>query len=259
MHPILFQIGFLTIYSYGLMIAIGIMVGLFLARRQAVREGINPDKIMDIAFYVLLVALIGSRLLYVLMNFGEYADDPLKILKIWEGGLVFFGGLLPAAAMGIWYAKRHGLPLWQMTDIFAPSIAIGHAFGRIGCFLAGCCYGRPSTLPWAVTFTDYRSLAPQGIPLHPVQLYGSLSLFALFIFLLVLRKKRTFYGEIFWSYAFCYSIGRFLFEFWRGDPRGSILAGLLSTSQAISLPLAGISVVMLLYLRKRGRVGNVNR
>lgn len=259
MHPVLFQIGVLTIYSYGLMIAIGIMVGLFLARRQAAREGIDPDKIMDITFYILLVALIGSRLLFVLMNFEEYADNPIQIFKIWEGGLVFYGGFLPAAAIGIWYIKRLGLPLWKVTDIFAPSIAIGHAFGRIGCFLAGCCYGRPSTLPWAVTFTDPRSLAPQGIPLHPAQLYSSLGLFALFTFLMFLRKKRTFHGEVFWSYALGYSIVRFFEEFMRGDPRGSILGGLLSTSQAISIPLAGISVVMLLYLRKRGRVGNVRR
>jgi phosphatidylglycerol:prolipoprotein diacylglycerol transferase len=252
MHPILFHIGRLTLYSYGFMIAVGIMVGLFLARRQAAREGIDQDKIIDITFYILLAALIGSRLLFVLMNFREYADNPLTILKIWEGGLVFYGGLLPAAAIGIWYIRRLGLPLWQVTDIFAPSLAIGHAFGRIGCFLAGCCYGEACALPWAVTFTDPRSLAPQGIPLHPTQLYSSLGLLVLFAFLIFLRKKKTFEGELFWSYIFCYSVGRFFLEFLRGDERGSVLGGILSTTQAISIPLAGISVVMFLYLRKRG-------
>ncbi|OGP52636.1 MAG: prolipoprotein diacylglyceryl transferase [Deltaproteobacteria bacterium RBG_13_52_11] len=249
MHPVLFHSGWLTIYSYGFMIALGIMVGLFLARRQAAREGIDPNQIVDITFYVLVAALIGARILFVLMNFKEYADNPINILKIWEGGLVFYGGLVPAAAIGIWYIKRLGLPLWQVADIFAPSVAISHAFGRIGCFFAGCCYGEACALPWAVTFTDPRSLAPQGIPLHPTQLYSSLSLFALFAFLVLLRKRKTFHGELLWLYILCYSIGRFFLEFLRGDPRGNVLGGLLSTAQAISIPLAGISVVMLLYLR----------
>lgn len=259
MHPVLFHMGRLTIYSYGFMIALGIVVGLFLARRQAAREGIDPNQIVDITFYVLVAALIGSRLLFVLLNFGEYADDPVKILKIWEGGLVFYGGFLLAAVIGIWYIKRFGLPLWQVADIFAPSIAISHAFGRIGCFWAGCCYGSACTLPWAVTFTDPRSLALQGIPLHPTQLYSSLSLFALFAFLVLLRKRKTFHGELFWSYALCYSLGRFFLEFLRGDPRGSVLGGFLSTAQAISIPLAGISVVMFLYLRKRGTKRDARR
>jgi phosphatidylglycerol:prolipoprotein diacylglycerol transferase len=252
MHPVLIHIGKLHIYSYGLMIAIGIVVGLFLARQQAAREEIDPDKIIDISFYALVAALIGSRLLFVLMNFAEYADRPLDILKIWEGGLVFYGGLIPAVAIGICYIKRFGLPLWQVTDIFAPSVAIGHAFGRIGCFLAGCCYGKPSTLPWAVTFTDSRTLAPQGVSLHPTQLYSSLGLFAIFAFLIWLRKRKTFHGELLWAYTLAYSIFRFFIEFLRGDPRGSCLGGLLSSAQTIGIFVAGISVVMFLYLRKRG-------
>jgi phosphatidylglycerol:prolipoprotein diacylglycerol transferase len=260
MYPILFKLGPITIYSYGLMIALGIMVGLFLARRQAKREGIDPDKILDITLYVLLAALIGARLLFVFMNFAEYADEPLRILKIWEGGLVFYGGLLPAVAIGIWYIKRLGLPLWQIADILAPSLAIGHAMGRIGCFFAGCCYGGACDLPWAVTFTNPQSLAyPLGEPLHPTQLYSSLSLFALFGFLILLRKKKTFPGELFWTYILCYAFGRFLLEFLRGDPRGGFLGGLLSPAQVIGIPLAGISVAMLLYLRKRGSKRDVRR
>ena len=257
MYPVLFSIGGLNIIkSYGLMIAIGILVGLFVAWRQAAREGIDSNKIIDITFYLLVTALIGSRLLFVLMNFQEYAADPIKIIKIWEGGLVFYGGLLPAVAIGIWYIKRLSLPLWQAADIFAPSVAIGHAFGRIGCFLAGCCYGKPSTLPWAVTFTNPLSLAPQGKPLHPTQLYSSLGLFMIFALLIWLRKKKAFHGELLWSYVLMYSIFRFFIEFLRGDPRGSVLGGILSTTQVISIPLAGISVAMLLYLRKRGSERN---
>lgn len=252
MYPVLLNIGRFNIYTYGVMIALGLLVGVFLARRQAVREGIDPDKIVDVTFYVLLVALIGSRLLFVFMNFQQYAHNPIKALKIWEGGLVFYGGLLPAVAIGIWYIKRIGLPLWPVTDIFAPSVAIGHAIGRIGCFFAGCCYGKACSLPWAVTFKDPRSLAPLGTSLHPTQLYSSISLFLIFAFLIFLRRRKRFHGELFWSYILIYSIVRFLMEFLRGDPRGSVLGGLFSTTQAIGIPLAGISVFMFLYLRKRG-------
>ncbi len=251
MHPILIAIGKFRIYTYGFMVAMGVLVGTVLARRQAKREGIDPDKILDITFYVLVSALIGSRLLFVLMNLQEYAHAPLNALKIWDGGLVFYGGLLPAAAVGIWYIRRIGLPLWQVTDIFAPSVAIGHAIGRIGCFGAGCCYGKVSSLPWAVTFTDPHSLAPLGLPLHPVQLYSSLSLFLIFIVLILLRRRKIFHGEVFWSYTFLYGVVRFLMEFWRGDYRGSIFGGALSITQAISILVAGISVIMWLYLRKR--------
>jgi len=253
MHPVLIAIGKFHIYTYGVMIAIGILVGVFLARRQAAKEGINPDKIIDITFYVLLAALIGSRLLFVLTNLQEYSSDPIKALKIWEGGLVFYGGLLPAVVVGIWYIKKQGLALWQVTDIFAPSVAIGHAFGRIGCFCAGCCYGKACSLPWAVTFKDPRSLAPLGIPLHPTQLYSSLTEFLIFGFLVLLRRRKKFHGELFWSYILVYSVARFLLEYLRGDPRGSVLGGLFSTSQVIGIPLVGISVFMLLYLKKRGR------
>jgi phosphatidylglycerol:prolipoprotein diacylglycerol transferase len=120
------------------MIAIGLIVGVLLARRQAVREGIDPDKILDITFYALITALIGSRLLFVALYIDEYLSNPLRILKVWEGGLVFYGGLLPAVAIGLWYIRKLKLPVWQVADIVAPSIAIGHAFGRLGCFFAGC-------------------------------------------------------------------------------------------------------------------------
>lgn len=252
MYPVLFAFGRFHVYTYDVMVVLGILVGVVLARRQAAKEGIDPNKIVDIAFYALLAALIGSRLLFVLVNLQEYANDPLKSLKIWEGGFVFYGGLLPAVAVGIWYIRRIGLPLWQVVDIFAPSVAVGHAIGRIGCFFAGCCHGMPTSLPWAVMFKDPQSLAPLGVPLHPTQLYSSFSLFSIFAFLVFLRRRKTFHGEIFWSYIFVYSLVRFLLEFLRADPRGSVLGGVLSTAQAIAIPLAGIAVFMLLLLRKRG-------
>jgi phosphatidylglycerol:prolipoprotein diacylglycerol transferase len=137
-HPVLITIGRFHLYTYGAMIALGIFVGLTLAKREATRQGIDANRIFDITFYVLITALIGSRLLYVGLNYEEYLAHPVRILKLWEGGLVFYGGLVPAVAVGLWYMQRHAMPVWQVADIFAPSMAIGHAFGRLGCFFAGC-------------------------------------------------------------------------------------------------------------------------
>jgi phosphatidylglycerol:prolipoprotein diacylglycerol transferase len=148
MYPKLIGIGPLTIHTYGFLIAIGFLIGLWLAVRQATKEGIFPTKIIDLGFYILLAAIIGSRLFFVVINLDHYLRNPLDIFKIWEGGLVFYGGVLLAIPTVIWYVRKNNLALWQTADIFAPSVAIGHVFGRLGCFAAGCCYGKVAqTLP----------------------------------------------------------------------------------------------------------------
>ena len=139
MHPILFKLGPITIYTYGLFIALAFLASIYLAARSAKREGIDSQKIIDLSFYLMLAAIIGSRLLYVLLNFKYYLSAPGAIWQIWEGGLVFYGGLIAAAAVSFIYIRKKGLNLWQITDIFAPSLALGQAIGRWGCFFAGCC------------------------------------------------------------------------------------------------------------------------
>jgi phosphatidylglycerol:prolipoprotein diacylglycerol transferase len=178
------------------------------------------------------------------------------MIKIWEGGLVFYGGVLFAVPVAAWYARRRGLNLWQTADIWAPSAAIGHAVGRLGCFCAGCCYGRPAEgLPWAVTFHAPESLAIQNVPLHPTQIYESALEFLNFVILVMLRKRRTFHGRLFWVYVLNYSVIRSAVEVFRGDEvRGFIVPG-VSISQGISA-LMFIAALVFLFRLRQNRVGS---
>ena len=255
MYPVLIKIGPLTIHTYGFLIAIGFVIALLLAVRQAKKTGFPHESIVDIGFYVLIAGIIGSRIFFVMTNWPYYKNHPVDIVKIWEGGLVFYGGMLFALPAAIWYAKRKGLHLWSTADIWAPSIAIGHAIGRLGCFCAGCCYGTPAKdIPWAVTFTDPESLAILGVPLHPSKLYESAGEFINFFMLILFRRHQSFKGQIFWMYILNYSIIRFVVERFRGDEvRGFIFPG-FSISQGISVLMLITAVVFLVWLkRKKGQ------
>lgn len=255
MFPVLIKIGPLTIHTYGFIIAIGFLVALMFAAREAKRQNIPKEGIVDIGFYALFAGLVGSRLFFVLTNWQRYSEHPIDIVKIWEGGLVFYGGMLFAIPAVIWYARKKGLSLWQAADIWAPSIAIGHAIGRLGCFSAGCCYGTPAEgVPWAVTFTDPESLAIIGVPLHPTQLYESAAEMLNFLVLMTMRRHQSFRGRLFWIYILNYSVIRSVVEMFRGDQvRGFLLPG-FSYSQAISVAMFFTAVVFLFILkRKKGR------
>lgn len=233
------------------MLAAAFFLALALAIRQARKEGITSERIVDLSLYLLVAAIVGSRLLFVFTDLHYYMENPLRIFKLWEGGLVFYGGLILGIPVGIYYIKKHDLPLWKVGDILAPSIAIAQAVGRLGCFSAGCCYGKPSDLPWAVTFRDLDSLARLNIPLHPTQLYESSGTFIIFLFLIFMRKKKSFDGQLFWLYVLLYSILRFFIEFFRGDEiRGMLFGGPLSTSQGIGIPIAIIAIYMFFRLSK---------
>ena len=251
MSPVLFRLGGLSIYAYGFFLALGFVAGAALAIFVARREGIPLERIIDLFFYTVFSAIVGSRLLFVLINFDFFRKNPLNVFRIWEGGLVFYGGLVLAAGVSIAYMWRRRLPIWKMADLFAPSVALGLFFGRIGCFFAGCCYGKEADLPWAVTFTDPNSLARLNIPLHPTQLYDAANGLVIFLFLIWMTRRKTFDGEIFWLLLFLYSVLRFLVEMLRGDPRGFLLDSILSTSQAVGVVLAILSFYMLFYLRRR--------
>ncbi len=252
MHPLLFKIGPVPIYTYGVLVAAGFLLGLGLAVRQGRKEGIPSYKITDLGFYILLSAIVGSRLFFILIHASHYLKNPLEIFKIWEGGLVFYGGFIFAIPTTLWYIKKNALNVWNTGDLFAPSIAVGHAIGRIGCFFAGCCYGRPAEgLPWSVTFTDPQSLARIGVPLHPTQLYESFGEFTIFILLITLRRYKSFQGQLFLTYILFYSVLRFIVEFYRGDPGRGFLTSHLSLSQGISILACLVAVVGLIVLRKR--------
>jgi len=250
MHPILIKLGPFTIYSYGFFLAIGFLLAIVYATREAKRVGVDPQKVSDMAFYLIVSALIGARLLFILTEFHDFVDNPLEVFKIWKGGLVFYGGFIGALLAGIWYVKRNNMPLWKTADIIAPAIALGQSLGRIGCFSAGCCYGREADVPWAVTFTDPNSLARLGVPLHPTQLYESALDLGIFLFLIAFRKRKTFDGQLIWLYTLLYAVARLIVESFRGDPRGFV-GGMLATSQLIGIVMIPISVFMLVRLGRK--------
>ncbi|MEW6571090.1 MAG: prolipoprotein diacylglyceryl transferase [Nitrospirota bacterium] len=252
MHPVLFRFGPVTIHTYGFLVALGFLAGLALAIRHAKKEGVPPNKIVDLGFYVLIAALLGSRLFFVLINAGYYSENPLNIFKIWEGGLVFYGGILFAVPIAIWFVRKNGLGVWKTADIFAPSIALGHAIGRLGCFFAGCCYGKTAeALPWGVIFADPECLAPINIPIHPTQLYESAGELTNFIVLMIFRRYKSFNGQLFMTYLILYSVLRFVVEFFRGDLDRGFIAPHFSVSQGISVLILFAAIAGFIFLRRK--------
>jgi phosphatidylglycerol:prolipoprotein diacylglycerol transferase len=251
MHPVLFEIGFVKIFTYGFMVASGFFVAIQLAVRQGKKEGLDPAKILDLSFYVLIAAIIGARLLYIIVEFKYFVAHPFEVLSFWKGGLVFYGGFIGSALAGWYFMRKHKMPGWKVADVCAPSIAIGQVIGRWGCYFAGCCYGVQTDVPWAIIFSDERSLAPLNIALHPTQIYLSINALLIFSVLVWFRKRKSFDGQLFWLYGILYSIGRFIIEFYRGDERGFAVEDLLSTSQFIGLFALAASVFMLLKLRPK--------
>ena len=248
MYPILIEFGFFKIFTYGLLVATGFLVAILLASSRAEKEGLDSQKVLDLCFYVMVSALLGARLLYVIVEYRYFLDSPLEIFKFWKGGLVFYGGLILGVLISLWYLKRNQMPMWKTADLLAPSIALGQLIGRWGCFFAGCCYGKKTDVAWGVTFTDPRSLAPLEISLHPTQVYLSLNAVFIFIFLMWLSKRKVFDGQILWSYGILYSIGRFLIEYFRGDDRGFPVEQVFSTSQFVGVFVFSFSAFMLLTL-----------
>jgi phosphatidylglycerol:prolipoprotein diacylglycerol transferase len=251
MYPTLLHLGKLTIYTYGFFLALGFLAGIFLAKYEAKRVGEDPDKILDLAFYILIAAIVGSRIFYVATNPKIYLDAPLEMFKIWNGGLVFYGGFIAALITALVYMRIKGMPVWKTTDIMAPSLALGQTLGRLGCFFAGCCFGKTCELPWAVTFNHPDSLAPVGIPIHPTQLYSAITNFLIFIFLFSFRKKIKFDGQLLWIYVFLYGITRSIIEMFRDDFRGELVFGVLSISQATGCLMVILAVIMYVILRNK--------
>jgi len=258
MYPELFRIGSFPINTYGVFLAVAFLCAILIAVKLAARDGLPKEKIYDLCLWMLLASLIGSKLL-MLFTEPEYRDHPLQLLSLdfLRSGGVFYGGFVAAVLTGYFLMKRYNLPWWKTADACAPGIAIGSFFGRQGCFAAGCCWGKPTNLPWGVKFTELGHQIT-GVPtdsyLHPTQLYESFAMFAVFLFLLWLHKRKRFSGQVILAYALLYSIIRFTIEFVRADPRGDIL-GLttltgLSTSQLISV-VVGLSALAILIARWR--------
>ena len=258
MYPILFRIGSFPVNTYGVFLALAFLCAIFVTVRLAARDGLPKEKIYDLCLWLLLSSLAGSKLL-MLFTEPEYRANPklLFSLDFLRSGGVFYGGLIGALLTGFFLMRRWKLSWWKTADACAPGIALGNFFGRQGCFSAGCCWGKPTTLPWGVQFTEAGheiTGVPTGIHLHPTQLYESFAMLIVFFFLLWLHKKKKFSGQVILAYAVIYATVRFLIEFVRDDPRGDVL-GLttltgLSTSQLIGL-VVGIGALILLIVRWR--------
>ena len=254
MHPILFDFGPFTLYTYGVLLAAAYLAGLQFAVVRARTRGLDRQRVLDLGIWIIVGALAGAKLLLLVTDFRHYTQNPRALLDLVRSAGVFYGGLIAAVAVAFIYMWRHRMPLWTTTDAFAPGIALGHAVGRLGCLMAGCCFGRPTSVPWAITFhnpaASLNSDTPLGIPLHPTQLYeAGAELVILGVLLWLERRGRPFPGRTFWSYVLLYAVARFVIEFYRGDLRGTV--GIFSTSQFLSLLLAPLAVVMLVLLSRR--------
>jgi phosphatidylglycerol:prolipoprotein diacylglycerol transferase len=264
MYPELFRIGSFPINTYGVLLALAFLAGLLITAKLASRDGLPRERIYDLGLWMLLAAIVGSKIL-MLVTEPEYRENPLRLfsLDFLRSGGVFYGGFLGAVIVGYFLIRRYKLPWWKTADAFAPGIALGNAIGRQGCFAAGCCWGKPTTLPWGVQFTEAGSKVT-GVPvvdasgaplhLHPTQLYESFGALLIFFFLLWLYRRKRFSGQVILFYAVLYAVLRFTVEIFRDDPRGDIL-GLttltgLSTSQMLSI-IVGIGGLILLIIRWR--------
>ena len=251
MFPILIQFNGFAIHTYGVFVALGVLSGIFLARYEARRLGLDADRVLDLCFYIIVAAIVGSRLFYVATHLDYFMARPLEIFMIWNGGLVFYGGFIGAALVVLIYLWVYRLPLGKTSDIAGLSLPLGHFLGRIGCFFAGCCYGQACELPWAITFTHAKSLAPLNVALHPTQLYHSFSNLFIFLVLFSLRRRKRFDGQIFWLYILFYGVARSVIEFFRGDFRGATVFDMFSISQGIGISSAVVAIVMLIILSRR--------
>jgi phosphatidylglycerol:prolipoprotein diacylglycerol transferase len=252
MCPRLFTIGSFSLPTYGVLVALGFLAGLYLVGRLSRRAGLDADKMTNLGVYVALAAIVGAKLFMILTNLGYYLEQPSRIFSLssLQAGGVFYGGLLAALAVAVWYARSAKLPGLLAADVLAPAVAIGHSIGRLGCFAAGCCWGKPSSLPWAIAFTDPVAHEYVGVPLnihlHPTQLYEAIGTLAVGIFLLRLFGKPHPPGSILGWYLVLYSSFRFGVEFLRADTERLFpFDGPFSTTQWIALLLVAAGAFLL--------------
>lgn len=244
MHPILFHIGSFHVPTYGFLVSLGVLVGLWISVRNSEKEGINPDHAWNFGIMVVLCGIIGAKVLYIINDWSTYAAHPSEIftLNTLQAGGVFSGGLIGAFIAAVWYIRRHHMPALGTCDAFAPGLAMGHAIGRLGCFSAGCCYGKPTTHWWGVTFTNPLAYELVGTPLNqklqPTQLFEAAVELANFFILMWMLKRKKFEGQVFAAYLILYGTARYFLEFIRNDPgRGSVFGGIMSGTQLISILL----------------------
>jgi phosphatidylglycerol:prolipoprotein diacylglycerol transferase len=277
LRPIIFSVHAfgqeLALHTYGVAIAVGFLVAILVGVRTARRTGDDPELVRDLCFWLLVSSLVGSRLLFIATNIPTYVQlcreehDCFRALRVWEGGLVFFGGFFAALITAVWYTRRHQMRFWRVADVLAPSVALGHFFGRLGCYAAGCCWGTEAhgaALAWAVrfpsaslVFQDYaarEALPPSAEltpPLHPVQLYEAFGELTLFLLLSLLLRRKRWDGQVLAAYLVGYSLLRLVVELFRGDAARRFVTASLSTSQFIALLTIPLALAIFAMRRRR--------
>jgi phosphatidylglycerol---prolipoprotein diacylglyceryl transferase len=249
MYPVLFQFGNFELRSYGVIVALSLLVGFWISSKEAARKGLDPKLIQDFAVYGLLGGILGARIYFILFSEPAYfLQHPSEILAVWHGGIGVIGSLLGGAIVAFWYCRKKNISFLKFGDILVPGIALAQTLGQFACLLNGDSYGRPTDLPWAITYTDPRSLAPLNIPLHPIELYEMAAYFV--VFLLVWKTRTTYQSDGFalLTYVFAYGIARFLVEFFRGNP--AIFAGGIPAAQVFAAAMIFISLGGFLLLNK---------
>jgi len=241
--PRIIDYGHFVLPTYGLMAALGLICGLMLIIHLGRQQGLDPEKLWNLGILAVLSGIVGAKALYLYNERAEYFQNPRQLftLSTLQAGGVWSGGVLLALILCVWYMRRNDMPILRTCDVFAPGLALGHAFGRIGCFAAGCCYGRETHVPWAVTFHNPLAAeivgTPLNVPLHPTQLYEFVVELANCLFLVWLIKRKKFEGEILGTYLIIYGVARYFIEFFRGDPGRGEFIGFITTTQVIALLL----------------------
>lgn len=235
MHEVAFSLGALKVHWYGILVVAGFIAGLWTASRRGLRDGLAAESIADLCLWLMIGAITGARIWHVVAYWQEaYSHQPWwEVFAIYHGGLVFHGGLIGASLATVFYTRAHRLPLWKVADALAPSIPLGHAFGRVGCLMNGCCYGLPTQAPWAVHFPPAHVTGGAGV--HPAQLYEAGLNLALFGALAWQYRRKTFDGQVFALYLLAYAVVRFVVEFFRGDYAVRYFGGWLAPGQMVSL------------------------
>jgi phosphatidylglycerol:prolipoprotein diacylglycerol transferase len=258
--PVLIHIGKFSMPTYGLLVATGVLLGLWISVRNSAKQGINPELAWNLGIYVVLSGIIGAKVLYVINEWSTYSGHLGNIFSVstLQAGGVFSGGLIAGLAVAAWYIHRNHIPALAACDAFAPGLAIGHAIGRLGCFAAGCCFGKETHHFWGVIFTDKLansiSDTPLGIPLQPTQLFEAAVELANFFVLTWMLKRKKFDGQVFGAFLILYGTARFFLEFLRGDPgRGEVFGGFMSGTQLIAIFLV-LGGGLMWWLRSSQRV-----
>jgi phosphatidylglycerol:prolipoprotein diacylglycerol transferase len=245
-HPEFIRLGPLVIHTYGVLLAIGCVVGLAVAARRARSEGIDPERIADLGAWLIVSGMLGGKLFHIIFFWDDFiAGWRANGVSSLREGFVFYGGFIVASLVAIAYARLKRLPLAKLTDVLAPSVALGHAFGRVGCFFNGCCFGRACALPWAVKFPSPHVMA--GIPVHPTELYEVLGNLMIFAGLSAFYRHKRFDGQIWWWYVLGYGVLRFLVDFFRGD-YATHYFGVLTIGQLIAMTMIVVAAAALVLI-----------